>query len=144
MGIRTLRQTDRDPIPRFIDVCPLDFFTGRSPNRLMSGSGGGGGGGGGGEQFDCETLIERTSISSPVPEVIKKLHVADQLEVRIGRQGDADILQAVDSAGEVAGSLVPASLPRFIMCIRQGSEYVAVIQSIDGGRVRVEIRPGAH
>lgn len=111
----------------------------------MSGSNsdrGRGGNGGGDEGFNCETLVERTSLNSPVPAVVAQLSVDDQLEVRIGRQGDADILQAVDGTGAIAGSLVPPSLPRFIACIRQGSQYIAVIQSIDGGRVRVEIRPG--
>ena len=111
----------------------------------MSGSGGGGGGGrgGGDEHFNCETLVERTSLSSPVPEVVAALEKNDSLEVQIGRHGEAEILQAVDRNGDIAGSLVPPSLPRFIMCIRQGSSYVAVVQEKDGGRIRVEIRPGA-
>ncbi len=112
----------------------------------MSGSGPGGAGGDGGygdDHFNCETLVERTSLSSPVPEIVKQLSVGDELDVRLGQQGSAEILQAVDSDGAMAGSVVPPSLPRFIMCIRRGSKYVAVVQSIDGGRVRVEIRPGA-
>lgn len=100
------------------------------------------GNGGGDEGFNCETLVERTSLNSPVPAVVAQLSVDDQLEVTLGRQGSADILQAVDARGAIAGSLVPPGLPRFIACIRQGSHYIAVIQSIDGGRVRVEIRPG--
>src|SRR4051794_14811931 len=111
----------------------------------MSGSNsdrGRGGSGGGDEGFNCETLVERTSLNSPSPPIVANLSVDDELEVVIGRQGDADILQAVDRTGAVAGSLVPPGLPRFIKCIRQGSHYIAVVQLIDGGRVRVEIRPG--
>jgi hypothetical protein len=109
-----------------------------------SGSGGGGGGGGGGDDtFDCQRLVERTSLSSPVPAVVNKLAVGDQLQVVIGVQGGTEVLQALDETGAVAGSLVPPSLPRFIMCIRRGFEYVAVVQERDNGRVRVEIRPGA-
>ena len=110
----------------------------------MSGSNSGRTGGGGGESFNCQTLVERTSLSSPVPEVVSKLHEGDQLRVTISQLGGVEVLQALDGDGEIAGSLVPQSLPRFIMCIRQGVEYVAVIQQRDGGRVRVEIRPGAN
>jgi hypothetical protein len=108
----------------------------------MSGSGGGGGSGGGDEPFNCERLVERTSLSSPVPEVVASLKENDFLQVQLGRQGEAEILQAVDLSGNIAGSLVPPSLPRFIGCIRQGSSYIAVIQEKIGGRIRVEIRPG--
>jgi hypothetical protein len=133
----------------FFQALPLDTVFAGAPIQPMSGSNsgreaGGGVGGAGGEGFDCQTLVERTSLSSPVPGVVSKLKDGDQLQVAIDQQGGVEVLQALDSAGAVAGSLVPRSLPRFIKCINEGFEYVAVVQQRDGGRVRVEIRPGAQ
>jgi hypothetical protein len=116
----------------------------------MSGSnsgrthGDGGGGGGGEEQFNCLTLVERTYLNSAVPAVVAALAVGSELEVSLRQQGDTDVLLALDASGAVAGSLTPSRLPRFLSCIREGVRYVAVIQEKDGGRIRVEIRPGVQ
>lgn len=113
----------------------------------MSGSNSGrsyGDGGGGEEQFDCLTLVERTFLNSANPVVVGALAVGAELEVSLSQQGDIDVLLALDPAGAVAGSLTPSRLPRFLKCIRDGVRYVAVIQEKDGGRIRVEIRPGVQ
>jgi hypothetical protein len=109
-----------------------------------SGRSHGDGGGGGEEQFDCLTLVERTFLNSANPAVVAALPIGAELEVTLSQQGDIDILLAVAAAGAVAGSLTPSRLPRFLGCIKNGIRYVAVIQEKDGGRIRVEIRPGAQ
>jgi hypothetical protein len=112
----------------------------------MSGSSSGRsyGDGGGEEQFNCLTLVERTYLNSAVPAVVDTLAVGAELEVSLRQQGDTDVLLALDSMGNIAGSLTPSRLPRFLACIRDGVQYVAVIQEHDGGRIRVEIRPGVQ
>ena len=105
---------------------------------------GGGGGGRGEEQFNCLTLVERTYLNSAVPSVVAGLSVGVELEVSLRQQADTDVLLALDPSGTIAGSLTPSRLPRFLACIREGNHYVAVIQEMDGGRIRVEIRPGVQ
>jgi len=94
-------------------------------------------------ETDCSKLVERTLINSPVPTVVAALKVGDVLQVTLGQISGAPILQAVTEGGEVAGSLTPPRLPQIVECIGKGFSYVAIVQEIDGGAVKVEIRPEA-
>jgi len=102
------------------------------------------GGGNGDDTPSCETLVVRTFLSSPDPSVIRSLKVGDVLTVTLQQQSDVDMLLAVDSFGKVSGSLVPRYFAKFVSCIRDGTNYVAVVQDLNGGQVLVEIRPAAQ
>lgn len=95
------------------------------------------------EQTDCSKLVERTLLNSPVPAVVANLKIEDVLQVTLSNIGGAVILQAVTEDGEVAGSLTPPRLPQIVECVGRGFSYVAIVQEVDGGAIKVEIRPEA-
>jgi hypothetical protein len=107
-----------------------------------------GGGGQVGGAASCEFLISRTKLESPAPEVVSKLKQGDILTVKLKKQvgfGGGYTLIAQTSDGAMAGTVFPPNLSRFIQCMEHESfSYVARIQSIDGGRIIVEIRPASH
>ena len=107
----------------------------------MSGSGssyGGGGWSGDDECVDCASLFETTIINSPDPDVISKLTVNDNLAVTLDAKR---ILKVVTDSNEIAGSITSARMLQIIDCIEQGFSYIAIVKSISGGRVEIEIRP---
>jgi hypothetical protein len=108
----------------------------------MSGSGGGGGGGGPATpdaQVDCTSLIFRTNLNSPDPAVVSELNRRDVLQV--SPKTPQGPIEVIANAGKVAGSITAAQMMRLLQCINDGFEYVAVVLSISGGRVEVEVRP---
>jgi len=108
----------------------------------MSGSGGSGGGGGPAtpdKTVDCASLIFRTHLNSPDPAVIPKLKRRDVLQV--SPKTPRGPIEAITDAGEVAGSITAMHMMRLLQCIDNGFAYVAVVLSISGGSVEVEIRP---
>jgi hypothetical protein len=107
----------------------------------MSGSGGGGGGSTD-RAVDCATVKFSTVLASPVPEVIAELQISDVLELSL-RGTTPPIIQALDPAGRVAGAIAVSNVTRLIECIRQGYEYVAIVASVNGGEVKVTVRPAA-
>jgi hypothetical protein len=106
----------------------------------MSGSGGGGGGGGpvSPSRPDCSTLVFRTPLASPKPKVIAKLKKGDQLELIAQTAAGPAIVQTPQ--GEEAGSIT-SRLADLLRCLDEGYKYVAIVMSITGGNVEVEIRP---
>lgn len=103
------------------------------------GSGGSSGGGGSGCVGNiCSSLFERIILSSPVPEVIAKLKQGSVLQIELIDQGR--ILVAIFH-GERAGSIISPKLIEFIECIQTGFEYIAIVDSIDGGQCQTTIRP---
>jgi hypothetical protein len=74
--------------------------------------------------------------------VAETLQLGDVLTVQLQTESAAPALVATTAAGAVAGSLTPARLPQLIDCIQRGGfSYIAVVQEISGGQIRVEIRP---
>ncbi len=104
---------------------------------MSGGSSIGGGGGGGGGQVTCETLIVRTALNSPTPEVLPQLREGAVLSIEVrGRS-----LVAVTASGEIAGSITSTMMAKILECIKQGYSYVALVKKISGGHCDVEIRP---
>lgn len=117
----------------------------------MSGSSGGGGGGGGGgsgggppstPKVDCSMLIFRTTLNSPKPAVIKKLKKDEVLDVVAKTTRGPVVVRTAE--GEEAGSITSDQLLRLLECIEEGYSYVAIVHSISGGQVTVEIRPRSN
>jgi hypothetical protein len=106
-------------------------------------SGGGGGVGGGGPpstpKIDCSRLIFRTTLNSPKPAVVRNLKKDQVLEVEA--KGPRGPVVVKTRAGEEAGSITSDQLLSLLECIAEGFSYVAVVRSISGGQVDVEIRP---
>lgn len=106
-----------------------------------SGGGIGGGGSGGSANGSCETLIIRTSMSSPKPAVLKNLKANDILLVELENDTGPVLLKTKDK--ELAGSVVSGQLIRLIQCLTAGYSYIAIIKSIEKGKVDIEVRPEA-
>ena len=110
----------------------------------MSGSGGGRSGGGGVERTDCEDLIDRTTLNSANPAVLKSLKVDNILRVELksnpGGVKPSVVAVRPKPRTEIAGAITSAIAPRLIDCIGKGFKYVAVVRELKGGQCTVEVR----
>jgi hypothetical protein len=108
----------------------------------VSGGGGSGGPGGGfgprDDRTPCDQLRFRTSIASPQP-AASDLEVGDVLEVVL-RSGPRVAIDLIDSSSDVVGSLI-THIADLLRCIQDGFSYEAEVKEIDGGDVRVDVRP---
>lgn len=117
----------------------------------MGGSGGGtggfgggisgSGGGGGGDELSCDSLIEQTIIASPVANAISRLVKGDVLHLVLS-SNDKPPVRAEMNDGTFVGTVMPTFLVKLVDCMQEGAMYHAVVLSIAGGAVTVEIRPG--
>jgi hypothetical protein len=107
----------------------------------MSGSGGGGGGSAD-QPIDCASVNLSTVLASPVPEVIAELKQADKLRLTL-RDSTPPVIQALDQSDRVAGAIAVSNVTRLIDCMRQGYKYVAIVASVNGGEVKITVRPAA-
>lgn len=102
----------------------------------MSGTGGSGGAFAGGDETRCEDIVISTALASPDPAI--KVKPGDVLLVRV-RKGKTPIAVCETRKGEIVGSLVFGDVRRLITCIEKGSEYLATVTAVDGGRRQVRI-----
>ena len=102
----------------------------------MSGSGGGGYIPPQRNEFDCETGIIATNVSSINLVVLAKHTVGVFLEVVLGGNGEV-LLE--DGDGERLGAILHANTPDLIECIADGVDYEAEILSINTPVCRVKI-----
>ncbi|BCS51772.1 hypothetical protein [Geobacter sp. SVR] len=108
---------------------------------MSGGDSTGGGGGSTGEVLDCSKLFERTVLNSPKAEILAKLEAGQVLKLILMQSDSKKSLVAVTSEGEVAGSITTASLSQIKKCIDQGYGYIALVESVAGGRCSVLLRP---
>lgn len=108
----------------------------------MSGGGGSGGPGGG---FDpspqntpCDQLTFRTSVASPQP-AAEEVSVGDVLAVVL-ESGPPAVLHLVNEDGSRVGSLI-THIADLLRCIQDGFSYEAEVLEVNGGDIRVEVRP---
>jgi hypothetical protein len=125
----------------------------------MGGGGGGGGGGrarrgrtgGGGEgglgsgagsrrrPIDtCQNLRFDTALMSPQP-ATANLTVGDVLGLRLGQQQNRPIVEAVDNAGALVGTITSAQITELIDCMQRGHSFVADVIRQVGGTCRVTV-----
>lgn len=99
------------------------------------------GDGEGGPQIDpvCN-IVERTLVNSPSRAVAATIRVGDTLSV-LYSAGPPKQLLVETSGGATLGSLTPSSLAQLIQCILAGVQYEASVQSIQGGRIEVQVEP---
>lgn len=113
-----------------------------SDGEEMSGGGGGGGPGGGfqprQERTPCDQLRFATSIASP-QQAAGYLSVGDMLQVQLS-SGAAQSIDLVGQSGNVVGSII-THIPDLLRCIQDGYSYEADVLSVNGGMIRVEVRP---
>jgi len=97
-------------------------------------------GGGTGAGSGACNIIERTKINSPDPTVRATLRQNDVLDVAY-EPGPPKRLLARTSAGSTLGSITSPSMPQLIQCIISGYEYEAVVLTLSGGMVEVQVQP---
>ncbi len=109
----------------------------------MSGSGGGGGSGGGPATVsDCAKLTKMTTLNSAIPKVVKTLRADDVLAIGLDSGGSGRV-EVRTKQGDLAGSITYSGVSALRKCIEEGWQFIAVIRSVKGGDVTVEIRPKA-
>jgi hypothetical protein len=107
-------------------------------------SGGGGGGGGWPEEppRSCEDLEFQTALSSPQAEVVAQLQEGDELRIELDTSEEARKVVARNGSGRVAGTITSGEFTALIRCLQEGHGYVAEVLQVNGGLIRVRIRPG--
>ncbi|RII26349.1 MAG: hypothetical protein CXR31_11705 [Geobacter sp.] len=107
----------------------------------MSGGDFSGGSGAGDEVFDCASIFEKTILNSPKPDVLSKVKAGDVLTLELRQFDGRKSLVAVTNNKEIAGSITSATLSKIKSCMDQGFSYIAIVESIEGGRCTVLLRP---
>lgn len=115
----------------------------------MSGGGGGGsstddwrpprGEDGGGD--DKCAIVERTVLNSPVQSVVSRLSEGSILLIRLETTPRLRVIAVDEATGEAAGAITSPRLVDFIECLQNDYAYEAIVRSVSGGRVEIEIRP---
>jgi hypothetical protein len=106
------------------------------------GVGGGGGSTGGSpvdDGTDCGDLNFVAVLQSLQTEAVDGLTVGDLLEVGL-RDGSPPVIEVRTTAGILVGALIQR-VPELLRCLQRGVGYTAAVLSLDGGYVRVEVRP---
>lgn len=103
----------------------------------MSGGNSIGGGSLGGNEQTCETLVVRTPLNSPNPDVVPQLRKGQVLAIEL--RGTSLIV--LTAGGLTAGSITSVKIAKIVECIRKGFQYVALILEIRGGHCELEVRP---
>lgn len=111
----------------------------------MSGGGGSGGGGGPGfpeesEPVPCAELTFEVTLSDPIPDAVEGLADGDVLQIELRREPRLRIA-VIDDEGVIAGVIATQQFDRLLQCLQEGFDYEAEVLSVDGGAVRVRVRP---
>jgi hypothetical protein len=105
-------------------------------NTAQGGEGGSGGGGGGG---DVCAIVTSGTLRSPNPPAVSTLTIGTELALRTVGVNGVDVLQAVNTAGDVVGVVDTPEEQQLIDCIFVGNRYRATVMRISGGAVSVRI-----
>jgi hypothetical protein len=101
---------------------------GPAPRRHTGDDGGNGGGAGGGRRRrptdDCEKLRFDTALMSPQA-ATAKLAVGDIIDLRLERQQNRPIVEAVDGSGALVGTITSVHITDLIDCMQRGHSFVA-------------------
>lgn len=93
---------------------------------------------GGGSPVDpCDTLAFRTTLNSPEGDVVDDLEMTEELDVSLDDEG---AVVARRRTGQVAGSIT-ANVADLLRCLDRGRSFVAIVRSIEGGAVTVDVQP---
>lgn len=109
-------------------------------------SGGGGGGGDGWppppDDVDCNSLQFENTLRSPQPEPVAELQVGSQLDVLLEAEGDITRIAARRQGdGALVGVFAGDRMAELLRCLQQNVAFVAEVSELDGGLVRVRVRP---
>src|SRR4051794_16271588 len=112
----------------------------------MSGSGGSdfepmgvSGGGTGVGSDDCAQLQFETSLASPDPAAVANLAVGDVLTIELIEEPVRSVAAKKD--GQIVGAITD-HLNRLVDCLQRGVPFVALVLSIVGGAIDVDVHAG--
>jgi hypothetical protein len=111
-----------------------------APKTVKPKTGKGSEGGGTGSGAGACNIVERTKINSPDRTVRATLRDNDILDV-VYDPGPPKRLLARTSGGSTLGSITSPSMPQIIQCIISGYQYEAVVLTLSGGLVEVQVQP---
>lgn len=114
-------------------------FSGSRSGGYGYGNSSGSGNSSSGGQASCEDLVVRTQLTSPQEEVVGRINVDDVLDVSI-QEVSGRLVVVATLEGDIAGGLTAPNLQSLRDCIDQGTEYEAIVTSVDGGQVRVRVQ----
>lgn len=114
-------------------------MSGNPPSSSSSGTGGGASGslGGAGGGTDSCVLRFNTVLASPVPAEVAALSLGDVLVVLV--QDAPPAVTACRPDGTIVGGITQEVL-RLRTCIQKGHTYEAMVLSISGGAVQVQVQ----
>ena len=90
--------------------------------------------------ISCEDLSFHTILSSPKLSNIAQLVANDVLVLSLSQKDGADIIVATTQSGMIAGYVSSPMQSRLAKCMKEGHQYVAVIEEIDAALCRIFIR----
>lgn len=102
----------------------------------MSGSGGGGYVPPQRANFDCDTTIITTNVSSIDVNVLNNHNIGDILEIILAQN---DALHLEDGNGEILGAILHQNTSDVVECIKSGAKYKAEIITINSPVCKVKI-----
>jgi hypothetical protein len=86
---------------------------------------------------DCASLVFKTHLASPSPDLVPSLKQGQTLEV--GRDNSGSVI--VFSTDGYIGTILTRELAQLANCLDQGSEFIATVISIADGMVEVKVAP---
>lgn len=92
------------------------------------------------DREDPCNIVERTTLNSPVREVISQLGVGTTLGIQL-QMGPPRRLLAVAGDGKVAGSITSPNSGRIIQCLSEGRSFRATVRNVRGGICTVLVHP---
>lgn len=90
----------------------------------------------------CELVDFETTVWSPQPSVVLKLQIGQILQVDLEEEGEVRRV-AVRADGDLVGSLVGTNVASVIRCLQEKVAFGAEVTAVEGGQVRVRVRPRA-
>lgn len=95
-------------------------------------------GGGGPVYTDCNSLVIKTKLASPVRRVVDEINIGDTLFVEL--TPPAGPVRIMTESGKVAGSVLPMDLEQLVQCISDGHEYIAKVTEVNMGNCQIIIK----
>lgn len=87
---------------------------------------------------DCKAIDFITQVSSPKPAIVGRLNVGDVLDIEAHDYQGRTVL-VLTSQAELVGGLASAQAAKILECIVDGHRFVADIESVTAGQVRIRV-----
>lgn len=86
----------------------------------------------------CSELVVPTFLHSPAPLIINALKKGDKLA--IGYTSPKGPIVALNSSGDIAGTILTKYNAQLISCMDKGTKYIALVTEVNGGNCDITIK----